>query len=74
MDNNTITAPFTEEQVERLNKYQNEGRFHPFTCCSHDGCKRGEREDEGILIATKDGWVCPCGKYKQNWAHDFMTK
>ncbi len=65
-----ITAPFTEEQVERLNKYQNERRFHPFTCCSY-GCKR---EDEGILIATKDGWVCPCGKYKQDWAHDFMAK
>jgi DNA polymerase III delta prime subunit len=31
-------------------------------------------ENEGILIATTDGWVCPCGEYKQDWAHDFMSK
>jgi hypothetical protein len=31
-------------------------------------------ENEGVLIATKNGWVCPCGKYTQNWAHDFMTQ
>jgi len=31
-----IQTPFTSEQVESLNKFQNEGRFHPFTC-AHDG-------------------------------------
>jgi hypothetical protein len=31
-----IKTPFTSEQVEALNKYQNEGRFHPFTC-KNDG-------------------------------------
>jgi hypothetical protein len=31
-----IKTPFTPEQVETLNKYQNEGRFHPFTC-KNDG-------------------------------------
>jgi len=31
-----INTPFTPEQVEALNKYQNEGKFHPFTC-AHDG-------------------------------------
>jgi len=30
--NYKIQSPFTPEQVESLNKYQNEGRFHPFTC------------------------------------------
>lgn len=23
------------------------------------------KENEGVLIATKQGWVCPCGKYTQ---------
>ena len=31
-----IQTPFTSDQVESLNKYQDEGRFHPFTCV-HDG-------------------------------------
>lgn len=29
-------SPFTPEQVESLNNYQNEGKFHPFTC-ANDG-------------------------------------
>jgi hypothetical protein len=47
---------------------------HPFTCCSHNGCKRDEREDEGVLIPSTEGWVCPCGEWKQNWCHDFMVE
>jgi hypothetical protein len=78
-----IEAPFTKEQVDKLNNYQKEGVFHPFTCCSPPDikeCKRinneGEtyEEREGILIATELGWICPCGKYKQDWAHSFMTE
>lgn len=34
----------------------------------------GEREDEGVLIPTTEGWVCPCGEWKQNWCHDFMVE
>lgn len=80
-----IKAPWTPEQVQRLKDWQDgtltytvqvgdtfiEAPHHPFTCCSHEGCKRSEH-DEGILIPSIDGWVCPCGKYKQDWAHDFM--
>ncbi len=68
----TLKAPFTDEQVVALNRYQEETFMHPFTCCSHDGCERHEREDSGMLIATNEGWVCPCGKWKQDWAHEFM--
>lgn len=68
-----IESPFTKEQVTQLNNYQNSGKFHPFTC-GGEHCKRSEREDEGILIATEAGWVCPCGKYTQQWAHKFMAK
>ena len=31
-------------------------------------------ENEGILIAQEDGWICPCGEYRQDWAHAFMTE
>jgi len=69
-----IKAPFTKEQVKKLNEYQMSGCFHPFTCCGHDGCVRDEDNNYGLLIATEDGWVCPCGKWKQDWAHKFMSK
>jgi hypothetical protein len=69
---NIIHAPFTNEQVEKLNKYQMSGVMHPFTCMGAKGCKRSEQENEGLLTATNDGWVCPCGKYRQDWAWEFM--
>jgi hypothetical protein len=61
-----ITAPWTPEQVDALNRYQQAGRFHPFTC----------PEGHGSLTATADGWVCSLGidrcDYTQNWAHEFI--
>lgn len=85
---NKIFAPFTEEQVKKLQAWQNYGEgdpvningftvripIHPFTCCSHEGCERLKQPNEGALIPTTDGWVCPCGKYTQNWCHDFMVE
>lgn len=68
-----IEAPFTEEQVKALLFYQLEG-MHPFTCCSHDNCRRHTREDEGMLIPSTIGWTCPCGKYKQYWAWAYMAR
>ncbi len=74
---NKIKAPFSKEQVEKLNEYQGKGEFHPFTCCSDDAggtdCERRNGK-EGKLIATEEGWVCPCGKYSQKWAHKFMSE
>lgn len=75
-----IKAPFTQEQVDKLNEFQKLGKFHPFTCCSPDifDCKRKKDEGEtpeerqGILIASNEGWICPCGKYQQDWAYSFM--
>lgn len=57
----------TEEDINKLNKFQNSGMYHPYTCCSFNGCNRRENND-GILIATKDNWICPCGKYMQNYS------
>jgi len=65
--------PWTQEQVDALNHFQNCGHVHPFTC-------GGNRTDahhldgEGVLIATKDGWKCPYCDYTQNWCLDFMLE
>ena len=29
-------------------------------------------ENEGVLIPTESGWVCPCGEYRQSWAPEEM--
>lgn len=61
-----IKAPFTQEQVENLNRFQSLGYVHPFTC-GNDKCR-------AILIATENGWICPeCG-YEQDWAPSTMAK
>lgn len=59
----------TEIEIQLLNYEQNFRKFHPKTCMSFY-CNRGEREDKGILIATTDCWVCPCGKLKQEYDMD----
>lgn len=62
-------APWTPEQVDQLNKWQQAEYVCPFSCKNEHLC------DNDILIATTEGWECPeqkCG-YKQNWAHDFMA-
>ena len=68
-----VQAPRTAEQVAALNRYQQCGDFHPFTC-------GGQRQDEfhldgeGVLLATETGWVCPYCDYRQYWAWAFMMK
>ena len=57
-----MKAPFTPQQVEALNKYQNCGIWHPFTC---GNCRN-------VLTATEKGWICSQCDYTQDWAHDFM--
>lgn len=55
-----ITAPFTVEQADALNRYQRAGQFHPYTCGK---CRQ-------VLVATENGWICPSTAcdYTQNWA------
>lgn len=31
-------------------------------------------ENEGVLIATIEGWICPCGEYTQNSASSYMAE
>lgn len=68
---NHIEAPFTPEQVESLNAFQESRVMHPFTC----GYRDEHPDDEGVLFATPEGWVCTvlgC-TYRQTWAHSFMA-
>lgn len=72
-----IKTPWTQEHVDKLNKYQNNSPFHPYTCGVGNGenpkCERQKIPmdfgKDGKLIATKDGWICPCGEYKQDWSY-----
>lgn len=66
----SFKAPWTEEQVASLNAYQASGRYHPFTCANRSEPGHQERHgDLGVLVATKDGWICPDCDYTQDWAH-----
>lgn len=63
-----IFAPWTEEQVVALNRFQR-SPMHPFTC------GREHSYGHSTLYATPNGWECPdprCG-YTQNWAHAYMA-
>lgn len=62
-----IVPPWSPDQVAALNRYQKDGRFHPFTCGS---------SGDDVLVATTDGWHCPTPgcTYQQHWAHAFMAE
>ncbi len=66
-----ITAPFTAEQVEKLNSFQQSPHVHPFTC---GGNRKDEfhLDGEGVLVATEAGWICPYCDYTQNYALSMM--
>ena len=74
LKNKTIKAPFTKEQVTNINIFQNNGRFHPFTCDCSEIDSDEHKGQRGVLVATVEGLVCPYGKYKQNWVDSFMTE
>lgn len=69
-------APWTYAEVEALNEWQANDALHPYTCGSgkrHDEAHRIMRavrddKDDGVLIATRDGWHCPACSYTQDWA------
>ena len=79
-----ISPPYIEEQVKRMNEFQKSGKLHPFTCdgrpfipdkySAHMERSRVICPNEGILEATKDGWVCRCGMYFQDWAYKIMVE
>ena len=67
-------ADATADQILALNQFQTLGRFHPFTCPNRgDGEHRMFNGDEGALVATRRGWICPWCDYTQDWAHAMMA-
>jgi hypothetical protein len=60
-------APFTEQEVDRINAFQRCDRVHPFTC-GNSACKSRE------LVATRDGMDCPVCGSRQRWVHEFMAE
>ena len=65
---------WSKQTADALNKGQLLGQFHPYTCDrNHAECEVNinprDYSKDGVLIATENGWVCPCGKYTQNWHH-----
>lgn len=65
-----IHVPFSPDQVVSLNEYQQSHVMHPFTCRSH---AREDHRDDGTLVATVSGWICPYCDYRQDWAHAWMA-
>lgn len=65
---------WSKKTVDILNEHQQDGMYHPYTCnrgfpeCEVNVEPRDWSKD-GVLIATETGWVCPCGKYRQDWYH-----
>lgn len=66
MENKQI---WSKEHVIELNKYQREGKFHPYTC-GNNRTDENHLDGEGLLVATIYGWICPFCDYKQGWAHN----
>lgn len=56
------------EQVDRLNKSQLAGNFHPYTC-GNSHCPARPTHGSATLVATVRGWMCVYCDYTQNWAH-----
>lgn len=81
-----IKAPFSKIQIDKINEFQEKGKFHPLTCCSPEEipeCLRAVKiidgniikgKSDGVLIATENGVVCPCGKYTQSSVPAFILQ
>ena len=68
-----IDAPFTPDQVIKLDAHQRSGR-HPYTCSNRQDGKHfwiggDESGDKGRLVATVRGFICHFCDYQQTWAY-----
>lgn len=70
-----LRPPWTLEQVDALNQYQQDAPMHPFTCPYRDAPNHSDHDerDRAILVATETGWECRDCPYTQDWAHPFMA-
>lgn len=57
-----VKAPWSEEQIAELKKWQASKEVHPFTSAEH-----------AVLLPSKEGWVAKeGGPVVEDWAWDFM--
>lgn len=63
MSDKQIKAPWTDEQVAALNRWQHYGFVHEFTC---------PNDHDAVLVAHNSGWICPLCDYTQDWAFETM--
>lgn len=62
-DGDIFSSPWSDEQVEYLEKLQGNDMFHGYTCPGiFDSCSNHRK-----LVPTNNGWVCWCGNYIQDW-------
>lgn len=67
-------APFTPDQVQALERQQQNRTLHPFTCPNRsDGNHRENDIDLGALVPTVRGWICQYCDYTQGWAREFIA-
>lgn len=64
MSDGKIYPPWDTATVDALNRWQQRGDVHPFTC----------NNGGAVLIASSDGWHCPLCAYRQGWAWALMAK
>jgi hypothetical protein len=55
-ENCNVRAPWTDEQVEMLDKWQDDGTKHPYTCICGES-----------LTPYNEGWICEYCGHKQDW-------
>lgn len=53
------------ERIKELQEMQNNPMLHGYTCPGNNEFCRTSKYNDGLLIPTPEGWVCPCGEYKQ---------
>lgn len=58
--------PWDQATTDRLNAQQHSGRVHPFTCGNRKDIEKTHADGEGVLVATRGGWVCPWCDYTQS--------
>ena len=66
MNTGTVTAPWSDEQIQALAAWQADPTKHAYTC---------ETSEHGPLTVTRDALVCEtagCG-YRQTWALDHVS-
>jgi hypothetical protein len=59
-------APFTDREVDSINRFQRSSVFHEFTCVE-------DHDQDRTLVADNDGLRCPHCAYTQNWAYSWMA-